>query len=246
MPDAPDRKPAAAALWIVDDDDLTRELIGLIAADAGLTAESFVSGEEVLAHLASAFAGPATVLCDLQMPGLSGADLAARLRTLCGPETLLLAMSGSQPAAAVSGYDGFLLKPFSADDLRRACERAHPGPASVQQDAASGRLALDRTTYEKFAAAMPPAQVAGLYALCLDDAAQRLEKMRTALAARDDAAWRRLAHAIKGGCAMVGALELAHLASQMEENGLPPVNDDAPLLRFVDASQRLRRMLKAQ
>ncbi len=238
-------------LLLVDDDDLTRELLALIAAEAGFAAEGFPSGDAALAHLPSASDTDTAyaILCDLQMPGTCGPALAEGLRALCGPEVVLLAMSGSAPlAAALSGYDGFLLKPFSAEALRDALAGApDDGPDRPQTREAQDELpALDRDVYAKFAAAMPPVQMAGLYAMCLDDAEQRLEKMRTALAAGDDAAWRKLAHAIKGGCGMVGALELARLAAAMEEHGLPPLNDDAPLRRFMAAAAQLRRSLETR
>ena len=42
---------------------------------------------------------------------------------------------------------------------------------------------------------------------------------------------------------MVGALELAKLAGEMELRGLPALNDDGPFESFLAASVRLGRML---
>ena len=51
---------------------------------------------------------------DLQMPGISGVELARELRTACGAGNGTLAMSASQPEKDVGGgFDGFLLKPFT-------------------------------------------------------------------------------------------------------------------------------------
>jgi HPt (histidine-containing phosphotransfer) domain-containing protein len=68
--------------------------------------------------------------------------------------------------------------------------------------------------------------------------------MRQAGLEGDDAAYRTAAHAIKGSCGMVGALELQRLATSMEEQGL---SDDhvASLNEFVLACERLRGMLVA-
>ncbi len=69
--------------------------------------------------------------------------------------------------------------------------------------------------------------------------------MRQAASDGDDAAYKREAHAIKGGCGMVGALELQTLATSMEKDGL---SDDhvASLKEFIVACERLRDMLIAR
>jgi HPt (histidine-containing phosphotransfer) domain-containing protein len=69
--------------------------------------------------------------------------------------------------------------------------------------------------------------------------------MSQAASGHDDAAYKSQAHAIKGGCGMVGALELQTLATSMEERGL---RDDhvASLKEFIVACERLRGMLVAR
>jgi CheY-like chemotaxis protein len=229
---------------VIDDDDLSREVLELIASEAGFDARSFASGEDALQTLSSAGEGerPAVVLSDMQMPGISGGALAKELRAVCGTGTLLLAMSGSAAAEAMlAGFDGFLLKPFSAEELRAACERK----TRLSEAAATGDV-LNEEVYANFARSMPPAQVSGLYKMCIDDAHKRLQTIRKALAERDDPAYRRTAHAIKGGCGMVGAVELAALAAEMEAHGLKDVHDETPVARFLAASERLGRMLESK
>jgi HPt (histidine-containing phosphotransfer) domain-containing protein len=101
---------------------------------------------------------------------------------------------------------------------------------------------LDEAVYRKLAGSMRPAQLEQLYALCLTDAETRVAGMRRAAASDDDAAYKRQAHAIKGSCGMVGAIELQTLATSMEERGL---SDDhvASLNEFMLACERLRGML---
>jgi HPt (histidine-containing phosphotransfer) domain-containing protein len=69
--------------------------------------------------------------------------------------------------------------------------------------------------------------------------------MQQAASGNDDAVYRREAHAIKGGCGMVGALELQRLATSMEEHGLSG-DHVASLKEFVAARERLRGMLIAR
>jgi CheY-like chemotaxis protein len=238
---AADAKTAVRTLAVIDDDDLSREVLGLIGEEAGFAVRSFGSGEEAIAAL-DGVTKAKFILCDMQMPGICGIALAEKLRGVCGTGTVLLAMSGSKVAPEkLIGYDGFLLKPFSADELRSMCNgRAE----QLSADAGDGAAILNETVFGNFARGMPAGQVFGLYKMCLDDCRRRLTTMRHALEIGDDPAYRRAAHAIKGGCGMVGAIELAKLADAMESGGLPPDHDAAALDHFVAASERLGRMLE--
>jgi CheY-like chemotaxis protein/HPt (histidine-containing phosphotransfer) domain-containing protein len=228
---------------IVDDDDPCREVLTLIAMEAGFTVESFASGEEAVVGL-NGVPKPTVVLTDMQMPGVSGNALAEQIRRMCGNGTTVLAMSGSEVAREKrTGFDGFLLKPFSADDLLAACDHTL---VQAGADSADGTVILNEAVFENFARGMPGGQVFGLYKMCLEDSGRRLTAMRRAVEAGDDAAYRRAAHAIKGGCGMVGALELAKLAAEMETDGLPSEHDVTPLDHFLDASMRLERMLDSK
>jgi HPt (histidine-containing phosphotransfer) domain-containing protein len=92
---------------------------------------------------------------------------------------------------------------------------------------------------------MRPPQVQKLYELCLADTKTRLETMRHAASEGDDSTYKKEAHAIKGSCGMVGAIELQTLATSMERHGL---SDDhvASLKEFMVACERLRGMLVAR
>ncbi len=242
---------ANRALVLIDDDELSREVLGMMMSHAGFAPQLFESGEAALAYLGadSVETMPYAILTDMQMPGLTGAPLAARLREACGPGTMVLAMSGTKPAAeSLAAFDGFLLKPFSAKDLIAACERVK---AAEAMEPVVETVVLNETVYANFSRSMTPDQVQGLYKMCLDDAQKRSEWMRHAITVGDDQSYRRAAHAIKGGCGMVGALELASIASQMERDGLAVDDNEGPtpappgvmLDRFVTASERLERML---
>ena len=229
------------SLLILDDDLLTREVLSLMAADAGYRVQAFESGDAALRYLDAASA-PDAVLIDMQMPGTSGNTLAPLLRAACGPGTVLLAMSATvRQDFPNEDFDAFLLKPFSINELNAILSgaKSQPKPVSLQIDA------LNESTYGSLAQSMPPEQLLALYMMCLDDADRRIETMRVASATRDADTYRRAAHSIKGGCGMVGALELATLATKMEENPLPEVGDVVSFEVFLRASARLRSILVA-
>jgi CheY-like chemotaxis protein len=233
-----------ARVLVVDDDALTREVFALLLQNAGYTVETADSGDAALLHLQTAQSLPEVVLADLQMPGTAGRELALQLRSLCGPATTLLAMSASEPDdASDQEFDGLLLKPFTTEAFAEAIAGTRPGIA--QRSASAATPVLDETVYGKLVASMRPQQLEKLYTLCLNDAETRLSTMQQAAADGNDTAYKTEAHALKGGCGMVGALELQTLATSMEKRGL---SDDhvASLKEFNVACERLRGMLIAR
>ena len=231
-----------ARVLVVDDDELSREVFALLLQNAGYAVETADSGDAALLHLRTS-RPPEVVLADLQMPGTTGTELALQLRTLCGPATTLLAMSASEPDdSSDREFDGLLLKPFTMKAFAAAVAGTKP---RVVQRSAGAAPVLDESVYGKLAASMRPQQLEKLYTLCLDDSKTRLATMRQAAADGNDAVFKTEAHAIKGGCGMVGALELQTLATSMEKRGL---SDDhvASLKEFNVACERLRGMLIAR
>jgi CheY-like chemotaxis protein/HPt (histidine-containing phosphotransfer) domain-containing protein len=231
-------------ILVVDDDAVSREVIALHLEAAGYAVETAESGDAALRRLRAAGGLQlAVVLTDLQMPGTAGAELGRRLREVCGAGTLLLAMSGSEPEKAVlREFDGFLSKPFAIE----AVAAAIAGSAPSAEGARGGDiLALNEGVYRKLVGAMRCERLEQLYALCLSDAEARIVAMRRCASNGDDTAYRKEAHAIKGGCGMVGAAELQSLATSMEERGLGDANYVATLDEFMVACERLRRILVA-
>jgi CheY-like chemotaxis protein len=229
---------------VIDDDALSREVLALLLHGAGYEVETVDSGDAALLYLQTAHPLPQVILTDLQMPGTTGNELARQLRSVCGPATMLLAMSASAPDdGSDREFDGFLLKPFTMDTLAETIAGATRGPA--KQSNGANAAVLDDTVYRQLAGSMRPLQLEKLYALSLTDAEARLAAMQRAASDGDNAAYKREAHAIKGGCGMVGALELQTLATSMEEQGL---SDDhvASLKEFIVACERLRGMLIAR
>jgi CheY-like chemotaxis protein len=226
---------------IVDDDEVSREVLELLVRRAGYEVEAVESGAEALAHMEGAETKPEVVLADLHMPGVAGDELARGMRALCGSKSLLLAMSGSLPeTGSAPGFDGFLLKPFTIEALAEAIG----GGAAKERSESGSHVMLNDAVFRMLEESMTRARLGQLYALCLKDSEERIAKMRRAASDGDDAAYRREAHALRGGCGVVGADELQTLAASMETRGL--CGDHVVSLdEFVQACGRLKRMLIA-
>ena len=138
----------------------------------------------------------------------------------------------------------FLQKPFATaqfeESVAAARDRLTLTSAAAAPAAADTFAVLDEGIYAQLVAILPAAQLRDLYALTLSDVHSRIERMRSSLRSGDLHAVRREAHAIRGGAGMVGARELATLASAIETGS---ANDTPSLDDFARASDRLQRML---
>ena len=233
---------------VVDDDPVMREVLVALLSMDGHSVETVEGGGAALEAIA---AGPAfdVVLTDLHMPGgLEGRALAERLVEARTGDTLLIAMSGSQPAQKdVELFDGFVNKPFHTEGftavVAEAVKRASggSGAAAAKTAAHAERTGVvDEKIFASLGATLPAGQLRELYDLTLRDVRERLEKMEACLAAGDVDQVRREAHAIKGACGMVGAAELRELAAAAE-GGSP--GSTPPLAEFPAACDRLERIL---
>jgi two-component system CheB/CheR fusion protein len=108
---------------VVEDNQDIRESSCDLLSMAGFEVKSVSTGSEAL-EMAPAF-GPNVVLLDVGLPGLSGYDVARRLRDL--PQfvgTVLIAITGYDTAearalSAAAGFDHHICKPVNFDELAR-------------------------------------------------------------------------------------------------------------------------------
>lgn len=109
-----------ATIAILDDDPGVREALASFVRSLGHAARAYGSGE---AFLAAAEADPDCLITDIQMPGLSGDALQARLIASGRPVPMIFMTAF--PRAAVrarvleAGAAGFLEKPVDCDEIAR-------------------------------------------------------------------------------------------------------------------------------
>jgi len=101
-------------ILVVEDDALVRGFVAYVLGAAGLTVLTASNGEEGLEVWRKHRADVGVLLTDIEMPGMSGPELAAQLAEE-NANVALLFMSGG--ASTLSDDDGFLAKPFTPDEL---------------------------------------------------------------------------------------------------------------------------------
>lgn len=108
-----------ATVYVVDDDPSMRKALGRLCHSAGLEVKTFGSAREFLDQEAPR--GPACLVLDVHLPGLSGLDLQTELaaRKLNTP-IIFITGQGDIPTtvrAMRAGAVDFLTKPFQNRDL---------------------------------------------------------------------------------------------------------------------------------
>jgi CheY-like chemotaxis protein len=193
----------------IDDDPVSLALTGVLLEAEGCEVLQAHSGEQALDQI-SAGAAPDCILADLQMPTLAGSDLARLLRQ-AAPGALLLAMSASPPTTLL-GYDWVLRKPLSPEALHDAFACLPPDAARNALDPADPAKVLDLAVLDRLDQVMSANALREVVSTFLSDTRSRVEQMQNA----DAETLRRQAHTIKGGAAMVGAVQISAVASAIE------------------------------
>ena len=128
-PDDPARSAAPLRIVVADDHPIWREAVERDLAAAGLAVVG-TAGDGDKAVRVCAATRPDVLVCDLQMPGLTGVEVA---RAVAGTtKVLVLSASGEQQdvlEAVKAGASGYLLKSATAAELVDAVRRTAAGDA---------------------------------------------------------------------------------------------------------------------
>lgn len=115
--------PALATVLVVEHDQGLHPLIARMLASVGFQARAVTTGADALAAVAKHGDSLRAVYLDLSLPDLQGEEVLARLRAL--HPTLPVVLTGLRfPRGSVASAVPFLMKPFRAQDLRDAIDRA--------------------------------------------------------------------------------------------------------------------------
>jgi len=115
----------AGKILVIDDDDSTLRALQRLLETAGLTSAGYESAEQVLAS--DACEDAACVVSDQKLPGMSGLELLAamRSRNMTSPFILITAKDSPGVRAEASARGAmYLAKPFLGEELLDAIDAA--------------------------------------------------------------------------------------------------------------------------
>jgi putative two-component system response regulator len=114
-------KSRKAQILIIDDDEKTREIMGLLLQQKGYETVEAESGESALESMKATL--PDLVLLDVEMPGISGFEVVKRLKSDARTRTIPVIMvtglgdRSSRLNALENGAEDYLLKPVDPAEL---------------------------------------------------------------------------------------------------------------------------------
>jgi two-component system response regulator FixJ len=131
---------------VVDDDEAVRDSLGYLLMAADYEVKSYESATEFLNGFTGQEAG--CLITDVRMPGVTGLELARRLRSL-GSKLPIIVMTGHADVpmaveAMKSGAKDFIEKPFEADAVLAAVQGALARSEQPRSDDAQRSAALMR------------------------------------------------------------------------------------------------------
>lgn len=117
-------------ILVVDDSSVQRKMIIQIIRKAGFQNETMEAGDglEAIAALGEHFQDIGIVLCDWNMPNMNGLELiegVAQVPAVASVPIVMVTTEGTadkiaQAKAANSNLKGYVIKPFTPDQLREA------------------------------------------------------------------------------------------------------------------------------
>jgi len=133
------------SVWIVDDDQSIRWVLEKALGRAGISQRSFDHANDVINALDAGDPPPQVLISDIRMPGPSGLDLLARIKTLLPELPVIIMTAYSDLESAVAAFQGgafeYLAKPFDIDQALALIQRAmaqSAKPTHVSSDVDGG------------------------------------------------------------------------------------------------------------
>lgn len=179
-------------ILIVDDSKVMQQLVGSILADTGAALDFASSASEALYSFQQN--SPDLVVSDIEMPGMSGVELAERVHRESLGRTKVVLMSagdlhGGRAAVKKGHAEAFLPKPLDGVELKRLVENLAGGPSPRSARAKLRVLLADdtevgRRLLERALSADPEIEVVGV-ACDGEDAVRMTERLRPGLVLLD-------------------------------------------------------------
>lgn len=188
---------AGERILVVDDEEMIRDLCSHILASEGYVVATRPSGETALVEISRNACD--LLITDIKMPRMDGLELYERVRSL-NPDivTIFITGHGTLDTAIESlmrGVEGFVLKPFTQDELTSAVERAVTRSRLLKENI---RLKALIPLFEISKLLVTEMDVASLFRLITDVLVKEFSAERVSLMLVDEVAGSLLVRASQG------------------------------------------------
>lgn len=245
---------------VVEDNPVNQQITKGMLESFGLQVDVVNHGGEVLSALG---AQPYDiVLMDVHMPVVNGYEATRLLRNSSFKDIPVIALTADVmkddiDACFLSGMNDYLCKPISIRLLNKMLAKwlsvSHGMHANTRgkhnKVISRHEVAVDSPILEGLRSSIGNEALKNVLGVFLEDSPPRIELIHDAFIRLDYEALRAVAHALKGGCAMIGANELSSVCAKLEEKGrnsdandIDKLLDDVDRL-FVDVGSVVRRII---
>ena len=127
----PSKAPRSFRVLVADDDRDTVITLTMLLRDEGYEVQGVSTGRNVIGAILDF--SPDAVILDINLPDLSGWEVARRIRERRGPQPLLIGISGEYKKGAdkvlahISGFDHYLVKPYDPKMIVAALDELRTG-----------------------------------------------------------------------------------------------------------------------
>ena len=229
-PQRPSPSKIKQRILIAEDNIVNQRLAARLLEREGHQVEIAASGRQVLDLLERKQFD--LVLMDLQMPEMDGLQAAVQIRHKergSGQRIPIIAITAQASESDrrhcfEAGMDAYVTKPVRVPELMSMIESLIPGGSSMNVDS-NGRGAIE-DQLQQLDESLALSRVGGdrgllreVAELFLNDYPDMLEKLRTAVSARDASALEHYAHSLKGSVSTFGAKGAFDAALALERKG---------------------------
>jgi signal transduction histidine kinase/CheY-like chemotaxis protein len=244
-------RPARLKILLVDDNPAVLELNQILLDRDGHKVTVAGSGAEGLRVLAKRQFD--VVFLDEEMPGMSGVEVAKRIRAREAPggeRQIIFALTGNvtkedRARLLAAGFDTCLGKPFRAEEFHRAAARFSLGPF-VAPDAGKHPAASVADSSLLARVGGDPKLLRSIVQTFRSDYPGKLRTIKHAIARQDAPGIASAAHAIKGAVAIFGADDAVESAVELQQMGREGnlANAPASFRKLDEALARLNAKLR--
>jgi CheY-like chemotaxis protein len=228
--------PAKGRILVAEDNPANQLVALYLLKSLGYESEVVATGEGAIHALSGRDYD--LVLMDCQMPVMDGFTATRAIReaekTLGGRIPIIAmtayALKGDREKCIEAGMDDYISKPVTLQvlediigalldpDSKNASEPAGGSPGESGGTIDPGAMKELLNLQEEGASNI----VEELIAIFLEDAPKRMASLRGAMDSADPSTLAHNAHALKGSCAVIGAVNMRDLCYELEKLGRPP------------------------